>query len=154
MQLRPYNPTDAETIVRLFTETVHSTCAADYTTAQLDAWAPSDYRLEYWQERLAHTQPLVAERDGQVLGFCELEPNGHIGCFYVHKDHVGRGVGRVMYAELERQARALELRRLFVEVSLTARSFFLRMGFVLLARQTVALRGELLTNLRMEKLLE
>jgi putative acetyltransferase len=154
MLLRPYNETDAETIVQLFTETVHAACAADYDSDQLEAWAPRDYSLEIWRKRLARTRPLVAELQGQIAGFCELEPNGHIGCFYIHKDYLGRGVGRVIYAEIERQARAQGLRRLFVEVSLTARSFFLRMGFSLIARQTVAMRGQLLTNLRMEKFLD
>ena len=154
MQLRPYTEADAEAIVQLFTETVHAACAADYDSAQLEAWAPRAYNLETWRRRLKRMRPLVAELRGQIVGFCELEPDGYIGCFYIHKDHLGRGVGRVLYAEIERQARAQGLRRLYVEVSLTARSFFLRMGFSLIARQTVALRGQLLTNLRMEKLLD
>src|SRR6267378_3527223 len=37
---RPYKPEDTATLARLFTETVHSVNAADYSREQLAAWAP------------------------------------------------------------------------------------------------------------------
>ncbi len=45
----------------------------------------------------------------------------------------------------------IETRRLHTEASITARPFFERCGFLLVAEQTVALRGQQFVNFRMEK---
>ena len=38
--LRDYTPADLEAVLTLFYETVHTVNAGDYSSAQLDAWAP------------------------------------------------------------------------------------------------------------------
>lgn len=40
MSVRKYRSEDLSEILKLFYDTVHSVCKADYTLAQLDAWAP------------------------------------------------------------------------------------------------------------------
>lgn len=150
IRLRAYRPDDAEAIAQLFTETIHSVNARDYTPEQLAAWAPQPYDPARWRERLASTQPLIAQRGAQIVGFGELAEDGHIGCFYVHKDHQGSGVGRALLGEILRRAQAAGLARLYTEASLTAVPFFQRHGFRTLAKQQVALRGQLLANVRME----
>ena len=39
MRLREYAPEDLKQILKLFYDTVHTVNAADYSRAQLDAWA-------------------------------------------------------------------------------------------------------------------
>ena len=48
MRIRSYVRRDAEAIVRLFYDTVHRANAADYTPAQLEAWAPEVPDPEPW----------------------------------------------------------------------------------------------------------
>lgn len=57
---------------------------------------------------------LVAETDGMIAGFAELEENGHIDRFYCHKNFVGRGVGTMLYNEIEKKARKQKMDKLFV----------------------------------------
>jgi putative acetyltransferase len=71
----------------------------------------------------------------------------------VSADHQRCGVGRAMLAALVVEAGRLGVARLFTEASITARPFFERQGFTLIAVQEVACRGALFVNYRMERLL-
>ena len=95
----------------------------------------------------------MADDDGTLAGFGELEENGHIDCFYCHHAYQRRGVGSAIYSRIEAKARALGLTRLLVEASITARPFFEAKGFAVVKRQTVICRGIELTNYVMEKAL-
>jgi len=93
----------------------------------------------------------VAEEDGSILGFAELEENGHFDMLYVAKEAIGTGVGGALCDAVETRARALGIARLFTEASKIARPVFERKGYSLIAEQSVTLNGVALTNYRMEK---
>jgi putative acetyltransferase len=150
-QIRDYDVRDAPEIVRLFYETVHSVNRADYSDEQLEAWAPTVPDPAEWHARMAARRTLVAEEDDAVVGFAELEGNGHLDMLYLRKDAVGRGVGRRLYEVLEREARGRRLGRIFTEASTTARPFFERRGFRVVRKQTVVVQGVSMTNFIMEK---
>ena len=95
----------------------------------------------------------VARLGGAVVGFTDLETDGHLDMMFVHPARQGRGIASQLLATVEAAARADSLARIFTEASITARPFFERRGFRLIAAQTVAIRGHALTNFRMEKLL-
>lgn len=96
---------------------------------------------------------LVAEEGGEVVGFAELEEDGHLDMLYLRKDAVRRGVGQRLYRAVEQEARGQGLGRIFTEASVTARPFFERQGFRVTQAQTVLVRGVSLTNFAMEKYL-
>jgi putative acetyltransferase len=56
-------------------------------------------------------------------------------------------------AVLEAKAVELSVSRLFTEASITAKSFFQRMGFSVVKEQEVTHRGEIFINYAMEKFL-
>ncbi len=118
------------------------------------AWAPDEIDPNTWAKRYDTRLAWIAEIDGNVAGFIELEARGHVDMMYVHPAHQRRGVATALLAELEDKAREEGAERLFTDASITARSFFERRGFVLIAPQTVALRGQPFVNFRMEKPLE
>ena len=149
--IRNYEAGDAPEIVRLFFETVRSVNRADYSEEQLQAWAPSVPDPHEWHSRMVGRWTLVAEESGEVVGFAELEGNGHLDMLYVRGDTVGKGVGRRLYEAVERKARGQGLDRIFTEASITARPFFERRGFVVVREQRVSRRGVSLTNFAMEK---
>jgi len=150
-RIRDYEQADAPAIARLFYETVRSVNRADYSDEQLQAWAPAIPDAGEWHDRMAGRKTLVAEEDGEVVGFCELEEDGHLDMFYLRKDVVGRGIGRLLYEATEQAARGWDLGRVFTEASVTARPFFERWGFRVVREQTVERRGVDLTNFAMEK---
>ncbi len=71
--------------------------------------------------------------------------------FFTHADLQGRGVGAAMMAAIRSEAERLGVSRLFAEVSVTARPFFERHGFVVLAEQQVVVRDVAHVNYRMER---
>jgi putative acetyltransferase len=80
-----------------------------------------------------------------------LSQTGHVDMLYVHPDFQRRGVARALLTHIERLARTQSLDRLYTEASITARPVFEAIGFRLIAPQTVIVRGECMTNYRMEK---
>jgi putative acetyltransferase len=148
--LRPYTTADAPALMALFRDTIRRVNVRDYTEEQVRAWAPDDIEPVRWTSRFEGRFVVVAEADGRPVGFAELEADGHIDRFYVLADHQGIGVGRAMIEAVIAEGWRLGLPRLFTEASITARPFFERFGFVVLAEQTVTVRGVALTNYRME----
>jgi putative acetyltransferase len=149
--IRPYVPDDVDACAALFTRTVRAVASRDYDTDQLRAWAPDEIDRERWAARLGGRPTFVATIGGEMAGFSDLEPDGHIDMLFVHADHQGRGVAAALLAHVEAQAVALRLGRLFTEASITARGFFERQGFRVIAAQDVEVRGQTLRNYRMEK---
>jgi putative acetyltransferase len=151
MKIRLFRLHDAEQIAKLFHETVREINSRDYSQSQVQAWAPDNIHFRNWAEMSPHRFTYVADQAGELIGFAELESKGHIGCFYCHKNYQRCGVGSRLYQAIETKALALELPRLFTEASITAKPFFLCMGFLVVKAQTVSCRGELFINYGMEK---
>jgi len=149
MKIRNYRDDDAVEIAQLFHGAVHALIDARYTAEELEAWAPTPPDHSHWRERLALKKPYVAEREGEIVGFIELEDDGHIDCFYTHRDHQRRGVGRRLYDHLLRKADARGIRDLHVEASDIARPFFERVGFVLEKENRIERDGQVLRNFSM-----
>ena len=151
ISMRLFETQDAEQLAQLFHETVREVNARDYSNSQVRAWAPDDIHFRNWVEVCSNRFTYVADDDGVIVGFGELESNGHIDCFYCHRNYQRCGVGRQIYQAIEAKAVELSLPRLFVEVSITAKPFFLRMGFSIVREQEVTCRGETFINYAMEK---
>jgi len=153
LSLRRHVPGDAGPILALFRDTIRRVNRRDYTAAQVEAWAQPHVTVHAWSARLRDAT-FVIEAEGQLVCFAELDPDGHIDCFFCHADWQGRGLGSMMMEHLEREARAAGAPSLYAEVSLTARPFFERKGFVIEAQQEVPIGGERLTNFRMRRRLD
>jgi putative acetyltransferase len=154
LAIRPYRPADVDALIALFRAAVRRVASRDYTQDQVAAWAPDIIDRGPWLERRGSRPTYVAELDGRIAGFSDLEADGHVDMMYVHPDFAGRGVAGALLRHVEAEARARNLARLFTEASITARPFFERYGFRVLAPQTVSLRGQDFVNYRMEKALD
>ena len=151
IMVRPAEPGDASEMAKLFFETVHAINRRDYSSVEVNAWAPHMLSAEEWLARQEGKMVYAALEGDRVVGFAELEPSGHIDCFYTHKNHQGRGIGSLLLDRIEVRARDLRLSKLRAEVSFTAKSFFEHRGFRSLRRQEVLRRGVALRNFVMEK---
>jgi putative acetyltransferase len=151
IEIRLFQRQDSDQIAQLFHQTVREVNRRDYSSAQVKAWAPDDLYFRNWAEVCSQRFTYVAEQAGMIIGFGELEFDGHIDCFYCHKDYQNRGVGRKIYQAIESKGLEFGLERLFVEASVTAKPFFSRMGFLMIREQQVSCRGEIFTNYAMEK---
>ncbi|MBD2341081.1 GNAT family N-acetyltransferase [Calothrix sp. FACHB-156] len=153
MEIRLFQQQDAQQIAQLFHETVREFNLGDYSENQVKAWAPDNINFRNWAKICAERFTYVADDQGVIAGFGELETNGHIDCFYCHKNYQRMGVGSKIYATIEAKAYELGISRLYLEASITAKPFFLRMGFSTITEQQVERRGEIFVNYAMEKFL-
>lgn len=151
MKVRRYIKGEEQALWSLLYDTVHKVNCKDYTQAQIEAWAPSQWDLPQWVNRLNKTNPFVAEINSQLVGFVELEPNGHIDCFYCAHNWQGKGVGSSLLQAIEHEAPTLGVSRLYAEASITAKGFFEKKGFSVEGKKTVSLRGEQFTNYAVSK---
>jgi len=151
MLVRAFKEGDEPALQAVFYSAVHTIAAKDYTVEQLDAWAPHRPDWEAWTARMKALRPFVAELDGRIVGYADLQTTGHIDHFFVSAKHARRGVGRLLMETLQARATELGLARLFSDVSLTAQPFFERFGFSVVERKTVLVGKVSLPNARMEK---
>ena len=153
IDVRDYQINDARYIASLFIDTIRNINIRDYTPEQINAWihGVENWDLEKWKKSFLNKMVFVAEENTQIVGFGELESNGHVDRFYVHKDYIGRGVGRKIYQEIEAKAIALNIEKLFVEASITAKPFFQKRGFSLVRKQIVVRNDVGLANFVMIK---
>ncbi|MDZ7959993.1 MAG: GNAT family N-acetyltransferase [Aulosira sp. DedQUE10] len=153
MKIRLFQQQDAEQIAQLFHETVREVNICDYSNNQVKSWAPDNIHFRNWAKICSERFTYVADDQGVIAGFGELELNGHIDCFYCHKNYLRMGVGSKIYSAIETKADELGINRLYVEASITAKPFFLHMGFSIITEQQVERRGEVFVNYLMEKFL-
>lgn len=99
----------------LFAGTVHKANARDYFREQVNAWAPEQADLELWLKRLRGSITLVTEENQTIVSFANLDPNGHIDCFYTHSEDQNKGYGSKLLLAIEQRARVLGLKKIFTE---------------------------------------
>lgn len=148
----PLSEGDAHEAALLFRETVHSVNVRDYTSEQIDAWAPyGDEFLGLVVEKVAKQRGIAVRECGILVGFGTLDESGDIDMLYVHRDRQGQGMGGRILLELEAAVAASGKVSVFADASLTARPFFEHMGYEITCRKTVKRRGVELANFRMVK---
>ncbi|MEH2195199.1 MAG: GNAT family N-acetyltransferase [Nostoc sp.] len=153
MIIRGYKISDTKEIMKLFYDTIHEINICDYTQEQVDAWATKNIDYEVWHKRLQAKLPYIAEKNGEIVGFGELEADGHIDCFYCHSKYQRQGIGSKLLIYIENTAKLQGIKRLYAEVSITAKPFFETKGFSVVREQQVERRGVWLKNYVMEKYL-
>lgn len=141
--IRTYKLGDEAEIYQLFYDTVHHINCKDYTEEQLDTWAPRNPDLSSWANSLSKNHSFVAihAESNRIIGFADLEENGCLNRGYVHKDYQGQGIGKSLLLARENRARELGIKQLFSEVSITAKPFFEKCGYVTIKEQTKVLNG-------------
>lgn len=148
--IRKYQAGDERILARIYHDAIYQLAAGDYTREQLDAWANPPIDLERAKQRCEAKQPFVNVRAGRVVGFMELDPDGHIDCTYVDPAYARMGVMSEIMAEVKKTARQAGMPKLYAEVSKTARPFFEHHGFGWIKDLTVNVRGVSLENYLME----
>ena len=129
MIIRRYRPGEEAEIWNVYYTSTRHIVSQDYTLAQIERWAPNEYDIMNWRERIAKKDPFVALINEEIVGFAELEMDGHIDCFYCHHEFQRQGIGARLMEKIFTEANQLGLDRLFAEVSSTARDFFKAKGF-------------------------
>ncbi len=129
--IRSYEAADLDAVIAVFVRSVREVSARDYNQAQVDAWAQADG--DWWGVVRASRPTWVAVMGEDVVGFSDLEPDGHLDMMFVHPTHQSRGIAASLLSAVEAATGGQGLCAFFTEASLTARPFFERRGFELVA---------------------
>lgn len=149
IKIRKYVSGDIDKICKLFYDTVHTVNALDYTPAELDAWADGAPDKARWNKDFTERGALVAETDGKLAGFADMDESGYLDRMYVAADYVGKGVGRALLEALEARSTAAVYT---TYASITAVPFFLKAGYAVVRENTVTRKGVTLKNYLMQKM--
>ena len=133
IHIRPYRAGDLDGVIDIFLRAVREVAARDYDQQQIDAWAQADRKA--WSVRRMSRPTWVATIGSSLAGFADLESDGHLDMMFVHPAHQGMGVASALLAHVEASAREQGIARLHAEASITARPFFERRGFRVIAEQ-------------------
>lgn len=146
MLIREYRDGDFSTLCQIFQRAVRQTASQHYSPAQVNAWAQVDETR--WRQKMADSRVLVALLDDTPVGFVTAVDH-YIDLLFVDPSYSRQGIASALLKAL---FAALPTGTLTVEASITARTCFARLGFVVVAEQEVEARGERFVNYRMEKI--
>lgn len=146
--VRNYRSSDCEKVAELFYETVHTVNAENYTAEQLFAWAKDERQLQTRKNDFIKQHTLIAEIDGNIVGFGSMTDAGYLDLLYIHKDFQRKGIATKLCDELERGFSVV-----VTHSSVTAKSFFEKRGYSVMTGQTVERSGVKLKNYKMQKIL-
>lgn len=149
MIIRHFTLSDSKKIADLFHGSVHSISTYVYSKEQLEAWAPTPLNYTEWKTRLKQTKPFVATINNVIVGFIEIEPDGHINCMYVHHNYQRQGIASAMFGYASKEATKNGCQAMYVEACILAKAFFLKMGFDVLSENIVKKNNQELINYSM-----
>jgi len=150
--IRHYCTEDTQALANIYYNTIHRINIQHYTKEQVDEWAPtSSLETEGWAKKFSRTKPIIAVVEDEIVGFAAFESNGHIDCFFCHHDWIGKGVGSALMKEILQRAKNNPIHHIFSEVSITARQFFEKNGFKVVAEHISVRNGIERKGFKMER---
>jgi putative acetyltransferase len=141
LTIRCFDPTDANSLLKLFCYTVRAINSADYDSKQISAWASEEIDLDTWRERFAGRFAYVATLDEGYVGFADMTNEGYIDRLFVSARHQRQGIATALLARLKSEASNSGVTQLSTNASITAKPFFETAGFAVIRKQTVECRG-------------
>lgn len=134
MILRNATLEDLAEMKQLYVDTIRHVCSKDYNEEQLNTWSSSVNKTERWLDMMVNQFVVIAESDGIIAGFGTLKDHHYIDFFYVQKDFQGQGVARQLIGRLLEEAAAHKQHLVSSDISITARPFFEKNDFKVVAK--------------------
>ena len=129
MIIRKYKPSDCAAMAKMFYDTVHTINSRDYTKEQLNVWAKESVDLEEWDISFLNHNILIAEINGEIVGFADMDNSGYLDRLYVHKNFQRRGIATALVDESERCEKETGILNFETYASITAMQFFEKRGY-------------------------
>ncbi len=150
--IRVAQQSDAIELKDLFQNTVLTINKRNYSQEEVEDWASCGNDISRIEDMInTHYFIVAVNQKLQIVGFSSITPKGYLHNMFVHKDFQGKGVAYVLLNEIERFAAVMGIKRITSEVSLTARPFFEKRGFVVEKEQKRKANKFFLTNFVMTK---
>ena len=125
--IRPARDDDADAVSAVIQKALRETNARDYAPEIIDRIALS-FGPAAVSQLVAKRTVFVATLEGRIVGTASLD-GSVVRTVFVEPGVQGRGIGRRLMAEVERTARERNVAVLAVPSSVTAETFYARLGF-------------------------
>ena len=143
---------DAVELKKLFQNTVLAINRRDYSQAEVEDWASCGDDLSNTEDMIKiHYFIVAVNQQSEIVGFSSITPQGYLHSMFVHKDFQGEGIATMLLNEIEQYAITNGIMRITSEVSLTARPFFEKKGYIVEEEQKRKANQLSLTNFWMAK---
>jgi putative acetyltransferase len=152
MRIRKAKLSDAAELSRLHKGTIRSINKADYSPSQIEAWSK---RTNAQRFRRSHDLAVryVAVEGDTIIGYVDFKkenPEQFWG-LYVHKNHLGKGVGSKLLAKMEELAKKMGASKFRLESTKTAQTFYEKHGFKVVEKAKHQIEDQKLEIYIMEK---
>lgn len=137
MQIRLATRDDVIPLAQLFAASVRAIGPDAYSPAQVEAWAASAEQRETFRDLILRPKTYVACDSSGPIGFCGLEPDGHVVSVYVRPDCARQGIGGCLLRHIIAEAAASGIESLYAEASEFSLPLFLKYGFHVTGQETV-----------------
>ena len=134
MILRKYTSNDCIALTELFYNTVHHINRKDYTQYQCNVWATKTVDLEQWNNSFLQHYCIVAEKNGVIVGFGDIDKTGYLDRLFVHYKYQHKKIASAICDELEK---AVNVTEIITYASITAKGFFEKRGYKVIKEQQV-----------------
>ena len=143
---------DAVELKNLFQNTVLAINRRDYSQAEVEDWASCGDDLSNIENMIkTHYFIVAVNQQSEIVGFSSITSQGYLHSMFVHKDFQGEGIATMLLNEIEQYAITNGIMRITSEVSLTARPFFEKKGYIVEEEQKRKANQLSLTNFWMAK---
>lgn len=143
---------DTVELKQVFQNTVLAINRRDYSQAEVEDWASCGDNLANIEDMIkTHYFIVAVNQQSEIVGFSSITPQGYLHSMFVHKDFQGKGIATVLLNEIEQYAITNGIVRITSEVSLTARPFFEKRGYIVEEEQKRKANQLSLTNFWMAK---
>ena len=124
LEFREADSNDIPEITEIFRDTIRTVNIKDYSREQIEVWASGAEDLKKWQDRIRKFYFLVAEINGQIVGFSYLKNGNYLDGLFVHKDFQRQTIASKLLRIMESQVSINGFDTIRSDVSITALPFF------------------------------
>lgn len=149
--LRAASLNDLPEMKELYRGTIMEVCANDYDLEQCTVWASSAEKTERWNDLINNQYVVLAVKNNVIVGFGSLLNGNYLDFMYVHKDYQRQGIADTLLIALEAEALRQKAQVITSDISKTARPYFEKKGYIVLAAQENTRGDIVLVNYKMKK---
>ncbi len=115
---------------------IQQVCSKDHSAHEVATWGGREFNPAKWHVAILEQLVWVVELDGRIEGYSHLRflekdgaPQAHIQGLYLTPKAIGKGYGLELAGIMLKEARLANANRIDLESTLTAHSFYEKLGF-------------------------
>ena len=123
---------DAFGIHQAHMRSIQEVCSKEHTADEIKGWGQRPYREDQRLNAITNQYVWVIDNSNVIEGYGHLAINaerGHVMGLYLVPEANGRGYGAAIVQEMIAEAKKLNATEINLESTLTAHSFYKKMGF-------------------------